>query len=33
MKVKVGAIVVAGSGKLGGHVFAKNRGGCLELLR
>lgn len=27
MKVKFGAIVVAGSGKLGGHVFTKNRAG------
>jgi len=27
MKIKFGAIVVDGSGKLGGHVFAKNRGG------
>lgn len=27
MLVQFGAIVVAGSGKLGGHVFAKNRGG------
>jgi len=27
MKVKFGAIVVDGRGKLGGHVFAKNRGG------
>lgn len=28
MKVKFGAIVVAGSGKLGGHVFTKNRAGA-----
>jgi hypothetical protein len=27
-KIKLGAIVVAMSGKLGGHVFAKNRGGA-----
>lgn len=27
MKVKFGAIVTDGSGKLGGHVFSKNRGG------
>ena len=27
MKVKFGAIVVDGSGKLGGHVFSKNRSG------
>lgn len=26
-KIKFGAIVVDGSGKLGGHVFSKNRGG------
>lgn len=28
MKVKFGSLVVAGSGKLGGHVYAKNRGGA-----
>lgn len=28
MKAKFGAIVVAGSGKLGGHVFSKNRSGA-----
>lgn len=28
MKAKFGAIVVAGSGKVGGHVFSKNRGGA-----
>jgi hypothetical protein len=28
MKIKFGAIVVAGSGKLGGHVFTKNRAGA-----
>lgn len=28
MKAKFGAIVVAGSGKIGGHVFSKNRGGA-----
>lgn len=28
MKMKFGAIVVAGSGKIGGHVAAKNRGGA-----
>jgi len=27
-KIKLGAIVVAMSGKLGGHVFARNRGGA-----
>lgn len=27
MKLKFGAIVIDGRGKLGGHVFAKNRGG------
>jgi len=27
MKIKWGSIVVNGSGKLGGHVYAKNRGG------
>lgn len=27
-KIKWGAIVIAGSGKLGGHVFARNRGGA-----
>jgi len=27
MKTKFGAIIVAGSGKAGGHVFSKNRGG------
>jgi hypothetical protein len=28
MKIKFGAIVVAGSGKIGGHVASKNRGGA-----
>ena len=28
MKVKFGSIIVAGSGKIGGHVVAKNRGGA-----
>ncbi len=28
MKMKFGAIVVAGSGKIGGHVASKNRGGA-----
>jgi hypothetical protein len=28
MKIKFGALVVAGSGKIGGHVAAKNRGGA-----
>lgn len=28
MKAKFGAIVVDGSGKIGGHVFSKNRGGA-----
>ena len=27
MKIKFGSIVVDGSGKLGGHIYAKNRGG------
>lgn len=28
MKIKFGSLVVAGSGKIGGHVAAKNRGGA-----
>lgn len=28
MKIKFGSIVTQGSGKLGGHVYAKNRGGA-----